>query len=123
MLSKVLRRSFSATSTREVVPIFKEHFDRVVCSGVLEYIRMPEEVLRKISGYGRSVILSYNPLPLGGSKLERLGNGWGWVNHFKKQELENLFDEIGFKWTLMDSHKSGCVIYSLEQTSALGTAY
>jgi hypothetical protein len=98
-----------------IYPDIKERFDWVVCSGVLEYIRKPEVFLRRIPGYGRSLILSYNPLPPGGSKLKRLGNGWGWVNHFKKQALETLFDEMGLKWTLTHSDRIGYVIYALER--------
>ena len=95
-------------------PDIKQSFDYVVCSGVFEYIRRPEEFLEQVSGYGRAVILTYNPLPPGGSKLARLGNQLGWVNHFKKTELEALFDGKRLKWTLLHTDKQGCVIYSLE---------
>ena len=97
-----------------IYPEIKEHFDYVVCSGVLEYIRKPEEFLRRIPPMGHYVIVSYNPLLPGGSKLARLGNGWGWVNHFTKAELQKLFDEIGLNWTeLLNHDKLGYAIYCL----------
>jgi 2-polyprenyl-3-methyl-5-hydroxy-6-metoxy-1,4-benzoquinol methylase len=83
-----------------VYPDIKDRFDYVVCSGLLEYIRNPRKFLPRISLLGRVVILSYNPLLPGGSKLARLGNDLGWVNHFTKGELESLFDEMGLKWTI-----------------------
>jgi hypothetical protein len=96
-----------------VYPDVKNCFDYVVCSGLLEYIRRPREFLPGISRLGRAVILSYNPLLPGDSKLARLGNDLGWVNHFKKEELEALFDELGLKWTLLHTDQLKYVIYSL----------
>jgi hypothetical protein len=97
-----------------IYPRTKELFDYVVCSGVLEYVRKPKEFLHKIPRLGRTVILSYNPLPDGGSKLERLGNGWGWVNHFKRHELEDLFRKVGLRWSLVHESTLHYVIYSLQ---------
>jgi hypothetical protein len=97
-----------------IYPETKETFDYVVCSGVLEYIRQPEEFLRRIPPLGRSVIISYNTLAPGGSKLARMGNGWGWVNHFTSQELENLFAKSGLSWTILVPHeKLGFPIFLL----------
>jgi len=104
-----------------IYPQFTELFDYVVCSGVLEYIRKPREFLQKVPQWGQAVILSYNPLPPGGSKLERLGNGWGWVNHFTRPELENLFDELELHWAILqiDEEKLRYTMYSLEPKNRL----
>jgi SAM-dependent methyltransferase len=97
-----------------VYPDTREYFDYVVCSGVFEYVRKPREFLQKIPRYGRIVLMSYNPLNPGGSKLDRLGNGWGWVNHFSREELENLLDEMGLIWHNIHTDKLAYIIYSIE---------
>ena len=104
-----------------VYPDVKEKYDYVVCSGVLEYIREPEKFLRRIPPLGHSVILSYNPLLPGGSKLTRMGNGWGWVNHFTKEELQTLFGECGFFFKLLIDHEKGYSIYLLTQSGQIST--
>jgi hypothetical protein len=96
-----------------VYPDNGEYYDYVICSGVLEYMRDPEDFLRRIPKLGRTVILTYNPLADNGSKIDRLGNGWGWVNHFKRGELEELFSKMGLKWTVQHVDKLQYVIYSL----------
>lgn len=96
-----------------VYPEFQEPFDYVVCSGVLEYIRQPREFLQRIRPWGRVILLSYVPLPSDGSKLERMGNGWGWVNHFKQEELESMLDQLEYKRSLRHTDKLHYVIYSL----------
>ena len=102
----------------EIYPDIKERFDYVVCSGVLEYIRQPKKFLQKVPQLGRTVFLSYVPLVSGGSKLERLGNGWGWVNHFTRDELEWIFADMGLKWVVIHTDKSGYLIYSLSLENA-----
>jgi len=95
-----------------IYPEIKQPSDYVVCSGVFEYIRQPEEFLRRIPLLGKSVILSYYPFPPGGSKLERLGNNW--VNHFTSDELENLFAKAGLSWKILFNHeKIGYVVFLL----------
>jgi hypothetical protein len=95
------------------------YYDYVICSGVLEYMRDPEDFLRRIPKLGRTVILTYNPLADDGSKIERLGNGWGWVNHFKRAELEELFARMGLKWSVQHVDKLQYVIYTLALDSLL----
>jgi hypothetical protein len=95
-----------------IYPETREHFDYVVCSGVLEYVRKPKEFLTKIPKLGRTVILSYCPLAEGGSKLKRLGNPWGWINHFRQQELEELFETTDLQASLLHVDKQ-YMIYSL----------
>jgi hypothetical protein len=58
--------------------------------------------------------MSYNPLYPGDSKLKRLGNGLGWINHFRKDELEVLFDNLGLKWTVLHVDELAYIIYLLE---------
>ncbi|HEY1662534.1 MAG TPA: methyltransferase domain-containing protein [Verrucomicrobiae bacterium] len=97
-----------------IYPNVGEPFDYIVCSGVFEYIRKPEEFLRRIPLLGHFTIMSYNPLPPGGSKLARLANGWGWLNHFTNKELEDLFEGMGLSWTILLGHeKLGYTIFLL----------
>lgn len=96
-------------------PHISEQYDYVVCSGVFEYIRNPEEFLRRIPFLGRSTILSYNLFKPGDSKIARLANGYGWLNHFTREELQNLFRDIGLDWTnLADDAKLGYTIFLLD---------
>jgi len=66
-------------------PVVQFCFDYAVCSGLLEYIRKPEEFLRIAGGYGRNLILSYNLCRKGETTLDRLAKGW--VNHLSLQQL------------------------------------
>ena len=66
-------------------PVVPFCFDYAVCSGLLEYIRRPEEFLRVVSGYSRNLILSYNLCRKGETILDRLAKGW--VNHLSLQQL------------------------------------
>ena len=102
---------------RGIYPEVKERFDYVVCGGVFEYVRNPEEFLKKIPALGTTTLMSYCPLYPGDSKLKRLGNGWGWVNHFKREELESLFTEMGLKWSVLHIDKLQYLIYSLQPVS------
>jgi len=97
-----------------IYPQTDGQFDFVVCSGIFEYMRRPKEFLARIPRLGRTVIMSYNPLLEGGSKLERLGNGYGWVNHYKKDELENLFAIMELQWSILHTDKLNYIIYSLQ---------
>ena len=103
-------------------PDIREKFDYVVCSGVFEYVRRPEEFLRKIPVFGRSVLMSYCPLYPGDSKLQRLGNGYGWINHFKKEELEALYDQMGLNWRVLHSDKQKYLIYLVTYGNKSGQA-
>ena len=97
-----------------IYPQTDKMFDFVVCSGLFEYMRKPEEFLARIPRLGRTVIMSYCPLFEGGSKLARLGNGYGWVNHYKKTELEALFTNMKLQWSILHTEEGHYVIYSLQ---------
>jgi hypothetical protein len=102
-----------------IYPDVKETYDYVVCSGVFEYIRKPEEFLRKNSQLARTMILSFNPfgqLP-GDSKIRRLNCDW--VNHLNKSELEALFTKVGLTWKIFDvtARKNEEFIYVLNARS------
>lgn len=90
-----------------VYPEVKERFDYVVCSGVFEYIRKPQEFLRRLPCLGRFVIMSYNPLHPGDSKMTRLGLNW--VNHFTEQQIEQLFFSNDLKWRVLKRRKTSAV--------------
>jgi len=97
-----------------VYPDIREPFDYVVCSGVLEYIRQPRKFLQQVPRWGRAVVLSYSPMAPGDSKLNRLGNGWGWVNHLTREGIQKLFAEVGLDAALLHDDKLGFVIYLLK---------
>jgi hypothetical protein len=95
-----------------IYPRTDKQYDFVVCSGLFEYMRKPEEFLERIPRLGRTVIMSYCPLFEGGSKLSRLGNNW--VNHYTKDELENLFTAKELQWSFLHTEERHYVIYSLQ---------
>jgi hypothetical protein len=100
-----------------VYPAVDRQFDYVVCSGVLEYMRDADEFLRRVPQLGRTTLISYNPFYPGDSKVARLGNGWGWVNHFSEEELQQMFDRHNLKWTLLHRNELRYVIYSVVRRS------
>jgi hypothetical protein len=78
-----------------IYPNLTRHYDYVVCSGILEYMRDPADFLSRIQTYGETILLSYNPLFPAETKVSRLGKGW--VNHFTLPQLETLFGTAGLK--------------------------
>ena len=96
-------------------PEVSETYDYVICSGVLEYIRNPQEFLRRCSAFGKTMILSYCPLVPGQGRLDRLAVNW--INHFKASELEALFTESGLSWSVVNRQPHGETIYSLSRES------
>lgn len=77
-------------------PVISKPFDFVVCSGVMEYARNPSEFLQRMGGLGRTIILTYCHLSPGDKTWQRTSAGW--VNHFTKEQLENLILQEGFTW-------------------------
>jgi len=104
-----------------VYPDIKEHVDYVLCSGVFEYIRNPQEFLRRVTAFGRIVLMSYHPLAPRESRLIRLSMNW--INHFQKAELEGMFDNLGLTWAILHIGDYGEVIYSLEINRKAGEDY
>lgn len=94
-----------------IYPAVSGGFDFVVCSGVFEYLRQPKDFLKKIPQLGRTTLLSYNPLFPESSKFTRLGNNW--VNHFTRDEIENLFAEMKLQWRIVHQEPLQYVIYQL----------
>lgn len=94
-----------------VYPALTEKYDYVICSGVLEYIKDPADFLFRVSRFGKKVLLSYNPLLEGQTKLYRLGNNW--VNHLKRPELENLIKGAGLTFELLNVSTDQELLYEL----------
>ena len=94
-----------------IYPALDRHFDYTVCSGILEYMRDPADFLTRISRYGSTALLSYNPLIEGETRISRLGKGW--VNHFTQSELEELFARVGLKFELVLRRDQSEVTYKL----------
>jgi hypothetical protein len=87
---------------RGIYPPLDRAYDFTICSGVLEYLREPLEFLRRISAYSPSFILSYQPAEADGSdKLGRLSDGF--VNHLRKEELESLLEQAGYRHEQVDT--------------------
>jgi hypothetical protein len=97
-------------------PALSRHYDYVICSGVLEYMRDPMDFLTRISKYGSKILLSYNPLQSGESKLTRLAKGW--LSHLSQPELERLFREAGLAFTVVLTRDVSEVTYELVLVNA-----
>lgn len=99
-----------------IYPEFQEKFDFAICSGVLEYIREPEAFLRKISGYGNILILSYNARKPAESIFSRRAKHW--VNDFTQAEMESLFRRSGLDFQTVYQADGIGLIYHLRQRPA-----
>ena len=104
---------------RGLYPRLNEKFDFVVCSGVLEYVRKPQEFLKRASAYAHTMLLSYNPRMEGESKLDRMAKHW--VNHLDHQTLEKMLEEAGLSWKLVNRRQPNEYLYSItrRESSAL----
>jgi len=94
-----------------VYPRIETVADYVVCSGLLEYIFRPPELLSRIGILGRTVCLSYNALIPGETKRSRLAKAW--VNHITQTELEQMFTDLDFTWRVITIRPPSEVIYML----------
>ena len=110
----------------EIFPDLPRRYDYVVCSGILEYMRDPEDFLARLPAFGARILLSYNPIARGETRLSRLGKGW--VNHFGQNELEELFGKVGLTFRVVLRREPNEVTYELipesvgkEQSSILRT--
>ncbi len=92
-------------------PALTRHYDYVICSGVLEYMRDPMDFLTRISKFGSKILLSYNPLQNGETKLTRLAKGW--LSHLSQPELEQLFRKAGLAFTVVLTRDVSEVTYEL----------
>jgi hypothetical protein len=94
-----------------VYPAVTETYDYVICSGLFEYIRKPEEFLDKVPRLGRTMILTYSPAVPGQTRLHRLSVNW--VNHFTREEMEGLMDRTGLSWEVIHTHEQAETIYRI----------
>ena len=94
-----------------IYPNLPMRYDYVVCSGILEYMRDPAGFLSRIPTFGAKTLLSYNPVARGETRLSRLGKGW--VNHFRQDELEQLFKEVGLTFHIALKREPNEVTYEL----------
>lgn len=88
-----------------------ELFDYVVCSGVLEYIRQPEEFIAHIRHYGRRLIVTYNVRLDGDSIIDRLACDW--INHMTQGDLDRLFSGGGLTARLLTTRLRAEQIFEL----------
>lgn len=98
----------------DLYPALTRMYDYVICSGVLEYMRDPGAFLSRISQYGTTIILSYNPLQKGETKMSRLGKGW--LNHMTQPELESLFASTGLASKIVLTRDVAEVTYELAKS-------
>src|SRR5262245_56880588 len=82
-----------------IYPDIQQPFDFVICSGSMEYARRPEDFIERVSGFGKTLILSYISRSDKESKWSRLRAGW--LNHLTEQELEALFFRKGLQWSIL----------------------
>jgi hypothetical protein len=66
-----------------------------ICSGILEYVNDAEAFFRFVTANSRGVILSYNVLLPGDSKVERLAKDW--ISHFSIEEIGMLTVRHGLR--------------------------
>ncbi|MBL8079496.1 MAG: hypothetical protein JNM55_16140 [Anaerolineales bacterium] len=95
-----------------VYPKVNKIYDYVVCSGVLEYIRNPEDFISYVGSVGNIAILTYAPLEGDASIVSRLENGW--VNHFSKLQIEELFSDLNYCFEIAGCWKKQ-IIYCIEK--------
>jgi len=96
-------------------PRATRRFSHVVSSGVLEYIRDHRRFLKEISMLGDSIIVSYNLRVSGHTKFERMANNW--INHFSREELERIFEELNLTAECLHTAQHGEAIYLLRHTA------
>jgi len=96
-----------------VYPELKERFDFAVCSGVFEFLRDPAEFLKMAPQLGRVLVLSYNPVLPGQSRLKR--RELMWVNHFRRQDLEALFQAAQLECSPFHISVTGEITYALRK--------
>jgi hypothetical protein len=109
---EVLLCDFNAS----VYPTFSRYFDYVVCSGILEYVADVRGFLSRAAGFGKTLLISYNPRIAGQSRVFRMSNNW--VNSFTKDELERLFEEAELKGHLISVSPSHELLYKLTHLTA-----
>jgi hypothetical protein len=95
-----------------VYPAVKETYDFVICSGLFEYIRKPEEFLQRVPPLGRTMIFTYSPAVPGQTRLHRLSVNW--VNHFTREEMEALLERNGLRWEALYTHDQAETIYRVQ---------
>jgi hypothetical protein len=108
---EVLLCDFNAS----VYPTFSRYFDYVVCSGILEYVADVRGFLSRVSGFGKTILISYNPRIAGQSRVFRMSNNW--VNGFSKAELEKLFEEAELKGHLLNVSPTHELLYQVTHLS------
>ena len=78
-------------------------------------MRDPMDFLTRISKFGLKILLSYNPLQSGETKVSRLAKGW--LSHLSQPELEELFREAGLDFTVVLTRDVSEVTYELVHAS------
>jgi hypothetical protein len=113
---EVLQCDFNAG----LYPALTREYDFVICSGVLEYMRDPLGFLTRISRYGTTVLLSYNPMQSGESKMSRLAKGW--LSHMTQPELEQLFRDAGLSYKVVLTRDVAEMTYELARINTTKAA-
>lgn len=94
---------------RGIYPTVSDRFDVGVLSGVLEYARDPEPLLRWLALHCRTLIASYVPAD-SGTRSEREYHGW--LSHLTRSQMEDLFAAAGLRTENM-AHWGGALVYVL----------
>lgn len=81
----------------DIYPEVSESFDVVICSGVLEYAKRPEELLAWMGSSGTTILVSYAALTPDYPKRKR----GTWFNHMTREELERMFEHVGLGYVLL----------------------
>lgn len=70
------------------------YVDTIVACGILEYVILPEEFIKKMCEHSNTVLLSYCSLQMRSDISYRLSLGW--KNHLTEGEIVKMFFQNGF---------------------------
>jgi len=101
---------------RDIYPDPGRRFDVAVCSGLLEYVRKPRQFIPRIAAMADRLLLTYNPIQRNESKIERLAKNW--VNHLSQEQLEQIFNEAGLKWKIVNRREPHEMMYEIMSSGA-----
>ncbi len=80
---------------RGILPRVPSVHDLAICSGILEYVNDPDAFFKFVTANSKGLILSYNVLLPGESRIERLGKDW--VNNFSLEDIRELTGRHGLR--------------------------
>lgn len=84
-------------------PAVMHRYDVLVASGLLEFLRDPEEFLAHLPALGDVLLLSYRVRLPREPLWRRLESGY--LSHLTSEEIEALLDRLGYRWECVDAYE------------------